>query len=363
MEDIIKQIIHDSPLGWITYADFIETALYHPEHGYYMKEGEKIGREGDFITTSNVSDLYGAMMAKWFAKIVMKYGLPAAVCEIGAGTGRFAQSFIDEWNRSMKIPLSYTMVEGSPFHRKLQKEKIQTYENVTQVENIDDVKSFEGLLFSNELFDALPVHVIQKRGNTLYEVMVSVKDGQFVEVMEPLMNQKILGFLFMQNLELNDGQRLEIPLSMVNLIHSLSNVLLKGISVTVDYGYTNEEWMEPARKNGSLRGYYRHHMIENILENPGKMDITSHVHFDALINIGNKMGLSYIDKLRQDEFFLSIGILKELQDHYDPNPFSERSKRNRAIRSLIMPSGISPSFRVILQHKEMPSFETDWFKK
>lgn len=360
LEDIIKEQILNSPLGMIPYAEFIETVLYHPKQGYYMKDGEKIGGEGDFYTTSNVSELYGAMIAKWFGQIVIKYELPPVVCEVGAGTGSFAQSFIKEWNHSMSIPLEYTLVEASPFHRKLQQEKIEMNEYIRQLEDLKLVKPFEGLLFSNELFDALPVHVIQKKNSKLYEIMVSVEDNRLSEKLIPLKDERILDYLHMEQIELNEGQRMEIPLSMVNLIQSLSNVLKKGIAVTVDYGYTNEEWMEPSHRNGSLRGYCKHKMIDDIFKQPGKMDITSHVHFDGLIDIGEHAGLSYIDKLRQDEFFLAIGILNELQDHYDPNPFSEKSKRNRAIRSLIMPSGISPSFQVVLQQKGMSAFATDW---
>lgn len=360
MEEIIKKQILNSPQGMITYADFIETALYHPEQGYYMKGEEKIGRAGDFYTTSNISGLYGTMIAKWYSQIVLKYGLPAVVCEIGAGTGAFAQSFINEWNKTMSIPLMYTLVEASPYHRKLQQERIELNQHIRQLESLDKVKPYEGLLFSNELFDALPVHLIQKKNHKLYEVMITVEESQITEKLVLLQDERILNFLHTEGLELNEGQRMEIPISMVSLIHSLSNVLVKGIVLTVDYGYTNEEWMDPAHKNGSLRGYRKHKMMEDVLKDPGNMDITSHVHFDALIKIGENAGFSYIEKLRQDEFFLAIGILKELQENYDHNPFSELSKRNRAIRSLIMPSGISPSFQVILQHKGMETFALDW---
>lgn len=360
MKDFIIQKIVASPDRMISYADFIELALYHPENGYYMRDVQKIGRDGDFYTTSNISDLYGSMVAKWFGDAVLQYGLSPAVCEIGAGTGRFAQSFIKEWNKNMSIPLKYTMVEASPYHRKLQLERVECNELTKQVSSLREVESFEGLLFSNELLDALPVHVIENHAEGLVEVMVSVQGDQFVEVMVPLVNEQIFAFITEQNLILAEGQRIEIPVAMLDLIFALSKVLVKGIALTVDYGYTNEEWADPSRKNGSLRGYFQHKMIGNVLENPGIMDITSHVHFDAFVNYGEKVGFTFVDKLRQDEFFLAIGILKELQDHFDPNPFSEQSKRNRAIRSLIMPTGLSPSFRVILQHKGLPHFASKW---
>jgi SAM-dependent MidA family methyltransferase len=131
--------------------------------------------------------------------------------------------------------------------------------------------------------------------------------------------------------------------------------------VTADYGYTNEEWMNPRRAEGSLRGYHQHRMINNVLEDPGEMDITTHIHFDYLIQKGEQVSLRFLSKLRQDEFLLKTGILKELEDHYDPNPFSEVSKRNRAIRSLIMPSGMSSYFHIIIQLKGLHLNESDLF--
>lgn len=353
MENFIKKYILHSKQGHITYADFIDKVLYHPELGYYMKDSLKIGKEGDFITTSNFSNIYGKILAKWYSKLVLKFGLPANICEIGAGTGRFAKSFIDEWAKIMTVPLSYTILETSPYHRKLQQQSINFNENVKQVESLAAIKPFSGLVFSNELFDALPVHVIQKIDNSLFEIMVTVQNNLLVEKKVPLEDHRIMEFISSQNLELQESQRIEIPLAMIDLIQSMADVVSDGLILTVDYGYSREEWKEPARKNGSLRGYYKHQMIHDVLLHPGEMDITSHIHFDALIEIGENCGLSFIQKLRQDEFFLSIGILDELQDNYDPDPFSEKSKQNRAIRSLIMPSGISPSFHVILQHKNL----------
>ena len=349
----IKQRMNDSQLGYISYADFIEAALYHPSHGYYMKEGIKIGREGDFYTTSNISDLYGRLMAKWYRNLVMEHQLPAKVCEIGAGTGRFAKAFIEEWQTCDYEPLTYILVETSPYHRKVQKENVETFSDVTivQVETLEEIKPFKGLIFSNELFDALPVHVIQKKEGQLFEVMVTIRENSLVELLIPLVDKQILRYLNEHQIILKESQRYEIPLAMMGLIHSIAQYVDKAIIITVDYGYTNEEWQEPSRKDGSLRGFHKHHLIDNILLNPGEMDITSHVHFDVVIEEGQKVGLTYMDKLRQDQFLLTLGILNELQDTFDPNPFSETSKRNRAIKSLIMPGGLSPFFHVILQHK------------
>lgn len=345
--------IQNTPLKMISYADYIEQALYHPEYGYYMRNKAKIGPKGDFITSSNISDIYGKTVAKWFYKEAVKNRLPFQVCEIGGGNGRFAKAFIEEWSLLAGEPLHYLILETSPYHRQLQQEQISFSERIRQIESLNEIAPFKGLIFSNELFDAFPVHIIEKQNGQLFEMMVTAADEKLTEIAVPLKNERILSFLGESGLKLRDGQRIEIPLQMEPMVKRIASVLERGMVLTVDYGYSNDEWLEPARRKGSLRGYYRHSQINNVLEHPGEMDITSHIHFDSLIRIGERNHLKFIYKVRQDEFLLSTGILQELENHYDPNPFSEISKRNRAIRSLIMPSGMSSAFHVILQHKGM----------
>lgn len=347
----LQNIISQSPNKLISYADFIGAALYHPEFGYYMKEQQKIGRQGDFITTSNISDVYGRLMAKWFSFVCGENHLPFAFCEIGAGNGRFAQAFLQEWTETVNTPLEYIIIETSPYHRKLQKKLLKPYHSVLYMESLNDLIGFEGMIFSNELFDALPVHVIEKEKEELFEIMIGIKNEQLVEQKVPLINRDILSFLHENQLNLRDRQRIEIPLAMNELLQQISMSLTKGVVVTADYGYTKEEWLDPRRAMGSLRGYYQHKMIDDVLLNPGEMDITTHIHIDHLIQKGEQLDLEFVMKLRQDEFLLKTGILQELEDHYDPNPFSEVGRRNRAIRSLIMPGGISSYFQIVIQQK------------
>lgn len=358
----LKDLILSSPEQFITYADYISTALYHPEHGYYMRDKQKIGKEGDFITASNVSDIFGRILAKWFFNLVEKTQLPAVFCEVGAGNGRFARAFLEEWHEKVKTPITYIIVESSPYHRRLQNECLTDFQ-IKQVQNLNELTPFEGVIFSNELFDALPVHVIEKENGELFEIMIGIKNDHLHEVKVPLRNKAILQFLKENEFKLNEKQRLEIPLLMGNMLDEMGKVLVKGLVTTIDYGYTHEEWMQPQRRNGSLRGYYQHQMIENILQHPGKMDITSHIHFDWLIKRGDQAQLHFVAKLRQDEFLLKAGILQELQENYDPNPFSEQSKKNRAIRSLIMPTGMSSSFHVCIQEKGLEIEETEIFPR
>ncbi|RSD27484.1 SAM-dependent methyltransferase [Mesobacillus subterraneus] len=353
MKEIISKYINESTNQMISYAEFMELALYHPEHGYYIREKQKIGKEGDFYTTSNVSDVYGKLIGKWYAKNYQTLGLEPAICEVGAGNGRFARAFVQGWNEIDAALLTYCIVETSPYHRTLQGQELEELKNVKFVHAnaFTETEMAEGLVFSNELFDAFPVHVIEKKQGIIHEVFIGCENEQFKEIMVPLENEKIISFLNEQELEVAEGQRMEIPLAMEPFIQSISEHLAKGIIVTVDYGYTKEEWKHPSRRLGSLRGYYQHQMHHDVLQHPGEMDITSHVHFDALITLGEKHGLGFLQKMRQDEYLMLLGILDELAEHHDPNPFSETSKRNRAIRSLILPGGISQSFHVVIQGK------------
>ncbi|WP_053367131.1 class I SAM-dependent methyltransferase [Bacillus sp. FJAT-27245] len=347
----LEDVIGKSKNGLISYADYMEIALYHPVHGYYMGETEKIGRSGDFITTSNVSDIFGRVFSKWFARHVEMNGIVPAVCEIGGGNGRFAKAFMEEWTNHSNENLIYLIIEASPYHRKLQREALGGFPGFSQESGMHNVRHFKGLIFSNELFDALPVHVVEKKSGALMEVMIGMDNGKLYEQLVPLKNGDIALFLEENGLELNEGQRIEVPLAMGKMVSEISRSLDEGIVATVDYGYTAEEWMMPERKQGSLRGYMNHQMVHDVLANPGRMDITTHIHFDALVKEGEKQGLESLAKLRQDEFLIAAGILAELEEHYDPNPFSEKSRRNRAIRSLVLPSGMSAFFHVLIQEK------------
>lgn len=353
MLKILINYIHSKPLKMITYEEYMNIVLYHPQYGYYMREKEKIGTEGDFITTSNYSDIMGSLFAKWFEKMIKKYALPAVFCEIGAGTGRFARAFMEEWYKEKRTDLTYIIIEKSPYHIKQQSEQFDPNWNIKYVKSLEELKEFSGMVFSNELFDAFPVHVIEKRENQLFEVMIGMENGQLIENLVLLNNRDILKFIDDYQLTLVEGQRIEICLKMEEMISQISQVLQKGLVVTIDYGYTQEEWKEPLRKDGSLRGYYQHRLKTDLLSNPGEMDITSHIHWDVLEQMGGKCDLKKVNRWRQHEFFIHIGILEELKNHQDLDPFSETNKLNRAIRSLIMPQGISDAFQVLLQQKKL----------
>jgi SAM-dependent MidA family methyltransferase len=361
LADFIKSYIKKSPDKRIPFSKFMELALYHPTHGYYMKNRNKIGKDGDFLTSSLYSDVFASIFASVFSKTIELYDLPPIICELGGGTGKFANGVLDYL--FLQYPdlfhqCKYLIVESSPFHRQVQQNEIKYPEKLVQMTSLQNLKkeypNFQGIVFSNEFFDAFPVEVIEKREGNLHQVYVTVNENnELCEILIPLENEKIIEYLEEQKIVLEEGQRFEIPLEMVQYIRELSRILEKTVMFTIDYGYTNKEWEFPEHKKGSLRGYYQHQLISDPYFQPGEIDLTTHIHLDALIQYGEKWGISFVQMMRQNEFLLSAGILQYLQEHADPNPFSPASKKNRAIRSLIMDGGISSAFHVVIQEKNV----------
>lgn len=366
MEHVLKQAMEKEVDQSISYSTYISLALYDENNGYYMKEREKIGRQGDFFTSSNVSSVYAKTFAHFFIQLVKAGVVSPHICEIGGGTGRFAYDMLQEWQTISPDTfenMQYSIIEMSPFHRELQKQQLISFSNVSQYASYEELgASFTGIVFSNELFDAFPVEVIEKRENMLYEVRVKYNsEGRLVEVLRPLDCESVIKYLQRHQISLYEGQRFEVPLQMNDYVKQLTSWLQEGLLITIDYGYTNEEWAHPAHREGSMRSYYRHQMIPDPLQFPGEMDITTHIHWDALKAVGEEKGLQTVWHTKQRDFLLAAGILEQLVNHEDCNPFSDKQKQNRAIRSMILQGGMGDAFDVVIQQKGISSLNLEHY--
>jgi SAM-dependent MidA family methyltransferase len=362
--ETLRKKIEEADGKKIDFADYMNEVLYHPEQGYYKKDKEKVGKRGDFITSSNVSNIYGKLFGKLFVRYFRETGLKPAIYEIGAGNGRFARQLLQEIKRlDEKIyqRLQYTIIESSSYHITLQKEQVPEDAFVHYFNSIDEIpeNNVEGIIFSNEFFDAFPVHVIQCAEGKLHEVYVKLdNEGRLMKEPSPLYNKEIINYLEKFDISLKEGQQMEIPLAMVTYAKKLANWLSKGSFMTIDYGYRFVDFTRQELHEGSLRGYFQHTMVTNPLDNPYEMDLTSHIHLDSLEAALDEEGYTHICTKRQGEFLLAAGILDYLQENMDPNPFSEKSKQNRAIRTLVMDSGWSNSFQVLLHEKNCNGWDS-----
>ncbi|WAA11452.1 class I SAM-dependent methyltransferase [Fervidibacillus halotolerans] len=337
----------------VSYEQWIEDKLYHPKNGYYMTKKEKIGKRADFYTAAEFFPIFATLMANYFIQKVEENRLPPIFCEIGSGTGKFMVHFVTHCKK--RAPhffkdFQYISVEKSPYHRQLQRSLVQD-DQVLILEDLEHLEPFEGMMFMNEFFDALPVHVIEKRGNTIFEIWVSSEGGKVSEQKLPLQNERIIRYLKrFPNFTIQDGHRVEIPLRMEEMYRKLAERLKRGYMIIIDYGYTFFELNRANLKNGSLRAYRNHRLIK-LPSVMNDIDITSHIHFDALMEWGRELGLQTVEFLTQREFLIKIGIFDALVDHEDRTPFSKRWKRNAALRSLISEEGMGELFHVIVQKK------------
>ncbi len=356
MKNIILNAIQKSEENYITYEEFISLCLYDSDLGYYQKSDIKIGRSGDFYTTSSVGTVYGEVIASVFCRLIKNEVIDPIFVEVGAGNGRFAYSFLTYCQKNepeIYANLEYRIVDESKYHRSLQMQILEHHANVRYYSNISDLSKIQkGMIFSNELFDALPVRVIEFCQNKWQEVVVSYDESyELIEKFVEIEDDSIFEFLKYHHFNGKDGQRIEVPVGMASVFKGLNEALAQGIIMTVDYGFTKEEWNAPHRVKGSLRGYYQHKMKTNVFEFLGEMDITTHVHWDELRRIAEMNHIENFYFTSQRQALLDFGILNWLVQHAAINPFSDEYKHNRAIQSLIMPGGISDSFQLLFQIK------------
>ncbi|MBU9712244.1 class I SAM-dependent methyltransferase [Evansella tamaricis] len=357
---VIEKLKKKSASPW-SFSLYMETALYDPEYGYYKKDHIKLGKEGDFYTSNHVHPVFAKTFARFFSDVIKKEGLFPVICEWGAGDGRFARnvlSCLKENDGDLFEKVQYLIVETSPYHQRGIQETVgELYDKIQMFQDFEEVRqklpSFNGIIFSNELIDAFPVDVVEKTESGYLEVKVDLVEGTLKEKLVPCSNKDIIHWLDHYGPELPLQHRTEINLSMKEWLRQVASWVNHGIIVTVDYGYSNNELIAPERRDGSLRGYYQHQMINNPLQYPGEMDLTSHIQWDAFRKILRENNFSEIFHERQDKFLLKAGLFTFLEEVKDYHPFSETFKLNRAIQTLVQPGGISSSFQVNIQGKNV----------
>lgn len=342
--------------GTITFYEYMNDCLYHSRFGYYQKQKQKIGTKGDYYTSSSIHPVFASVFADVYAEICEKHRRCLPWVEIGAGTGRFAAQFLDAVQceyPQLYHQMQYFIIEKSQYHLQQQIECLNSHQGkVNWLDGYHTWKSETAVIYSNELLDAFPVHLIERRDDHLYEVHVAWADEQqaLVERLLPLTNEQVRKYLREQKIVLSNGQRLEIPIDHPQWVQEVASAVQQGVWLTIDYGYTHEELRHPRLRNGTLLCYDKHRVDENPLLKPGDKDITFHIHFDTLRSAAKRCGWCTVGLYRQNDFLLQAGILDKIENHDGQgDPFQNSVfKKNRAIMQLISGEGISQAFRVLL---------------
>lgn len=363
--DEIRSLIREK--GRITFETFMDTALYHPEYGYYTSERARIGKEGDYYTSTDVHRAFGACIMRQLEEmsgILQHY--PLNVVEVGAGKGLLCADILlsaKEKAPALFKELSYFIVEKSPDFIERQKIYLKESGLIDKVSWVSDVKEGLaggiGIVVSNELIDAFPVHKVRYSNGRWNEVYLTFENGRFVETEDRLSDQRLSDFLLKLDGPFEDGYTTEVNLKAIDWIKDVGDTLKKGFVITIDYGYPQRGFYSPERNRGTLMCYYKHQASEDPYVNIGEQDMTSHVDFTSLAEAGKSAGLEVTGFTDQSYFLMGCGIEEEFQPLSTPTLDKwglgevDAFKSNITLKKLLMPGGMGSIFKVLIQHKGM----------
>jgi SAM-dependent MidA family methyltransferase len=211
-----------------------------------------------------------------------------------------------------------------------------------------------GVIFSNEFFDALPVHLVRQRDGRLLEIYVaSGADGRLQLVEGKLSSASLADYWQRVGAPLIEGQRAEINLEAVQWIERIAQVLARGRVITIDYGDLAAHLYTPDRLEGTLRCFHRHTLNDQPLERIGEQDITASVNFTALMEYGSGAGLKTLSFTRQTDYLMSLGVLERAADlaQQAEGESPQAIQHRLALKQLFVPQGIAAHFKVLVQDK------------
>ncbi len=370
---IDKEIARD---GAISFARFMELALYCPNFGYYEQKEKTPGRSGDFHTSVSVGCLFGELLAArfagWLGALPAK---PRQLVEAGSHDGRLAGDILRslrDTQPDILRSLAYWILEPSEVRRESQKETLREFSSTVRwFRSWDDVPptGINGIIFSNELLDAMPVHRLgwdagarkwfewgvasfgkefvwkrvqspESKVQVGFQVSSFKFQGETATVLVPDLPAALLDVL-------PDGFTTEVCPAAVNWWRRAAVTLRSGKLLTFDYGLTVEEFFTPERKDGTLRAYHQHHQANELLARPGEQDLTAHVNFTAIREAGESAGLTTESFVTQAQFLTAI-----VERAAGEPAFREKlAAQSLKFQTLTHPEHLGRKFRVLVQSR------------
>jgi len=368
----IAQKIKENPQNRITFADYMNWVLYHPEYGYYTINQPQFGATGDFVTSPYFGSDFGEMLAEQFVQMweILDYPNPFTLVEMGAGQGLLASDilcYLKKQYPEFYSKINYIICEKSAFLKQQQQKQLKNLLNINQSIQWCDLETLKnetiiGCFFSNELVDAFPVHQVIVQNRQLQEVYITVDsqttlDLKFQETIAELSTEKLTDYFKLIEIDLcspayAEGYRTEVNLIALDWIKMVASKLNQGFILTIDYGYPAQRYYLPSRREGTLQCYYQHRHHNDPYINIGKQDLTAHVDFTALERYGERYNLHLHGFTQQALFLMALGLGDRITALSQPSDYSlsEVLQRRECLHSLIDPIGLG-NFGVLLQSK------------
>ena len=332
--------------GWLPFSAFMRLALYAPGLGYYAGGATKFGAAGDFVTAPEISPLFGHALANQFADVLA--GTGGGVLELGAGTGRLAVDILTRLAALDALPDAYAILEPSP---DLQARQRQTLASLppglaARVRWVDALPGeWTGVIFGNEVLDALPVELLARRADRPLRRGVAVDaTGRIAWQDEPLAPGPLAAAI--DTLFPDGDYESEINPEAEALTATLARLLKRGMLLWIDYGFPAREYYHPQRNAGTLMCHYRQHAHADPLVLAGLQDITAHVDFTAIARAGLDAELDLAGYTSQAGFLLGCGIVDLLQQAGEPGT-AGFLRHSNAVQRLLSPAEMGELFKAI----------------
>jgi len=363
---IVERIRQSGP---ITVAEYMDLALYAPGLGYYARAAQRSGRAGDFVTSVDVGPMFGRLLAWSIADMLSAMGGPAPgptsvdLVEVAAGNGRLARDVLD--GLELRAPdcygrVSLTLVDRSDEARRQHTTTLARHAGRLTRSTATMPPRIHGVVFCNELLDAMPVHLVAMTGTGLAEVYVEADGNRLLERLGPLSTPALARYFDALGVALEPGQRAEINLAALAWIRETAACLVHGYLVIIDYGLEAAQLFAP-HAPGTLRTIHRHLADARgpdadpsppWLVDPGSRDLTTHVDLTSVRREAERAGLRTVLVTDQARFLLTAaersGLLTEVAA-------PERLRERLALKTLLVPEGMGTTHRVLVFAADAPS--------
>jgi SAM-dependent MidA family methyltransferase len=342
--------------GGISFRDFMAMALYEPRLGYYCSDRPVIGRDGDYLTSPEVTPVFGAIAGRQLHQMWEAMGSPPRfdIVEAGAGNGTLCRDILS-WVRRAALEMleatCYTIIEPVPALETHQRRAIELDSLEDRVGWQCELPSgIEGCIITNELLDSMPVHRVAMEDGRLREVFVTWDGARFGDELREPSKPELEAYFERVGLLPGEGCTAEVNLAATEWMAQAGEALRRGFVLTFDYGYEAEELYARWRKDGTLLCFYKHNPSGDPYARIGRQDMTSHVDFTSVRRSGEEAGLKPLGLVRQSDFLINVGISESVPPGDGEIGLEERLARRRAISELLDPAGLG-RVRVLAQAK------------
>lgn len=317
VQRIRDEILGDGP---ITFARFMELALYDPTDGYYARRADRPTREGDYLSAPELHPIFGAALARQVEECWERLGRPATFTlrEEAAGSGALGLAILEALGLPARRAVRYLPTEATPVKEAAVRDRVAAAGHAEHLaDEAAPAETMTGLVIANELLDALPVHRLTVRNGELLEIHVAWRDGWFADELLPPSTPELGATLDSTGVRLVEGQVAEVGLAAQAWLRGLGARLERGYALLIDYGHPAAQLYDAAKRaSGLLRTYRRHHAGDDPYRFVGEQDMTAHVDWTTLERVAEEAGLDVLGRTTQAEFLTGLGLgdlLVELQ--------------------------------------------------